>query len=191
MQSYTKKEINHCEQIKSIILSNNQSHPIFKSTKYPQTKARIKKTKFIINNSDSQNRSIHLTEYNFPMLIKRAVCFLSKGFFSLALKDAQSALKLDNKSAKANYIISLSYLEMKDVTNAKKYCDTNNVRLVKMIENIENEINSKLLMYPNYNLYLNLVNRLYKYNAFFPKLEIQFNSNDSRSVISKKLINKN
>ena len=71
-------------------------------------------------------KSINNNKENITYLIKRAVCYLAKGYYLLALKDALKAIKIDNKFSKGYYIASLCYLEMYDIENAEKFSHNKN-----------------------------------------------------------------
>ena len=137
-------------------------------------------TKKINNNKDD---IIHL--------IKRAICYLSKGYYSLALKDALNTLEINNNYSKGYYIASLCYLEMYDIDSAEKYLMNKNKRLKNLIEQNKKEIIIKSKKYKTYPLYIKFLKELYKYNSFFPKLKIHFYTDDYRGVIAKTDIYKN
>ena len=54
----------------------------------------------------------------------------------------------------------------------------------------KNEIQGKLKQFKLYGKYLYFLKELYKYDSFFPKLEIHFYSDDHRGVIAKSDISK-
>ena len=60
-------------------------------------------------------KSINNNKENITYLIKRAVCYLAKGYYLLALKDALKTIEIDNTYNKGYYIASLCYLEMYDI----------------------------------------------------------------------------
>ena len=70
---------------------------------------------------------------------------------------------------------------------AEKYSENKNKnkRLKALIEKHKKDINQKSKKYKIYPLYMKFLKELYKYNSFFPKLEIHFYTDDYRGVISK------
>ena len=68
---------------------------------------------------------------------------------------------------------------------AEKYSENKNKRLTALIEKHKKDINQKSKKYKTYLLYMKFHKELYKYNLFFPKLEIYFYTDDYRGVISK------
>ena len=132
-------------------------------------------------------KNINIDPNNTTFLIKRAICYLAKGYYPLALNDALSTIEIDPNFNKGYYIASLCYLEMYDIKSAEKYSDnkTNNKRLKALIEKNKNDIIYKSKKYKNYPLYIKFLKELYKYNSFFPKLEIHFYTDDYRGVLAK------
>ena len=177
--------------------------PLIEPIKRPYTKTAP--TKFLISNSEKEkitslrNYDIAINYYskgitndkkNPNYLIKRAICYLAKGFYTLALKDALKSIEIDKKFSKGYYIASLSYLEMYDVEKAEKYAKDKNQRLNYLIEKTKNDIKLKTQKFKSYPIYLNFLRELYKYDSFFPKLEIHFYSDEYRGVIAKSFIQK-
>ena len=81
------------------------------------------------NNKNVNNYDIAINYYtkniendktNTTFLIKRAICYLAKGYYPLALKDALKTIEINNKFSKGYYIASLCYLEMYDINKAEK-----------------------------------------------------------------------
>ena len=140
---------------------------------------------------DYYTKNINNDEENTTLLIKRAICYLAKGYYTLSLKDALKSIELDNKFNKGYYIASLCYLEMYDIENAEKYSNNKNLRLKSLIEKNKKEIIIKSRKYKSYPLFINFLKELYKYNSFFPKLEIHFYTDDYRGVLAKNDIYKN
>ena len=68
---------------------------------------------------DYYSKGIKNDRTNVYFLIKRAICYLGKGFYTLALKDALKAIEIDSKYPKGYYIASLAYLEMFDIEKAE------------------------------------------------------------------------
>ena len=146
------------------------------------------------NNFSGNNYDIAINYYtkkinndnnNTTFLIKRAICYLSKGYYPFALKDALRTIEIDKNFNKGYYIVSLCYLEMYDINMAEKYSENKNKRLKVLIEKHKKDINQKSKKYKTYPLYMKFLKELYKYNSFFPKLEIHFYTDDYRGVISK------
>ena len=136
-------------------------------------------------------RSINNNKDNVIHLIKRAICFLAKGYYPLALKDALKTIEINKNFSKGYYIASLCYLEMYDIDRAEKYLMSKNKRLKNLIDKNKKEIILKSRKYKTYPLYINFLKELYKYNSFFPKLKIHFYTEDYRGVIAKSDISKN
>ena len=153
------------------------------------------------NNKNVNNYDIAINYYtkniendktNTTFLIKRALCYLSKGYYPFALKDALRAIEIDKNFNKGYYIASLCYLEMYDIKMAEKYSENKNKnkRLKGLIEKNKKELIHKSKKYKSYPLYVKFLRELYKYNSFFPKLEIHFYTNDYRGVLAKSNIKK-
>ena len=85
-------------------------------------------------------KSINNNKENITYLIKRAVCYLAKGYYLLALKDALKTIEIDNTYNKGYYIASLCYLEMYDIKRAEKYSQNKNKRLKALIDKNKNDI---------------------------------------------------
>ena len=193
--------------------------------KYIQTENQIPRKQIKIKTCNSKlkslkNYDIAINYYsknlkqnkeNTLYLTKRAICYLAKGYYTLALKDALESIELDKTSSKGYYIAALSYLEMNDIENAEKYifekktnnknnilpkveqeCQIkhNNQRLLYLYEKTKKELQNKCSKYKLYSKYLYFLKELYKYDSFFPKLEIQFYSEDSRGVVAKSPVKK-
>ena len=124
--------------------------PIIESNKRPYTIQQ--KPRFYIKESENdkekfnslKNYDIAISYYtkiinnnksNSNFLIKRAICYLAKGFYTLALKDALKSIKIDPKYLKGYYIAALSYLEMYDIEKAEKISKDKNQKLTSLIEN--------------------------------------------------------
>ena len=153
------------------------------------------------NNSRGNNYDIAINYYtkniendktNTTYLIKRAICYLAKGYYTLSLKDALRTIEIDENFNKGYYIASLCYLEMYDIKMAEKYSEnkSKNKRLKVLIEKNKKELIHKSKKYKSYPLYIKFLRELYKYNSFFPKLEIHFYTNDYRGVLAKSNIKK-
>ena len=182
-QKKTKSQLN--------ILSKSKNKINQKEKDYDKEKAN---NNFENNYSiaiDYYTKNINNDEDNTTLLIKRAICYLAKGYYTLALKDALKTIEIDNKFNKGHYIASLCYLEMYDIENAEKYSQNKNLRLKSLIEKNKKDIIVKTRKYKSYPLFVNFLKELYKYNSFFPKLEIHFYSDDYRGVIAKSDIAKN
>ena len=148
-----------------------------------------KKNNLLENNYDIAinyyTRNINKNKENTTFLIKRAICYLAKGYYTLALKDALKSIEIDNTFNKGYYIASLCYLEMYDIEMAEKYSQNKNKRLIALIDKNKKELSLKTKKYKSYPLYVKFLRELYKYNAFFPKLEIHFYTDDYRGVLAK------
>ena len=75
---------------------------------------------------------------------------------------------------------------------AEKYSEnkSKNKRLKVLIEKNKKELIHKSKKYKSYPLYIKFLRELYRYNSFFPKLEIHFYTNDYRGVLAKSNIKK-
>ena len=130
-------------------------------------------------------KNINNNKENTIFLIKRAICYLAKGYYTLALKDALKSIEKDESYSKGYYIASLCYLEMYNIEMAEKYSQNKNKRLKALIDKTKKDISQKTLKYKSYPLYIKFLKELYKYNSFFPKLEIHFYSDDYRGILAK------
>ena len=165
------------------------SKPSKKIYKEPTNEDDKEKNNMMGNNYDIAinyyTRNINNNKDNTNYLIKRAICYLAKGYYTLALKDALKTIEIDSTFNKGYYIASLCYLEMYDIDMAEKYSQNNNKRLKALIDKNKKELIQKTKKYKSYPLYIKFLRELYKYNAFFPKLEIHFYSDDYRGVLAK------
>ena len=143
---------------------------------------------------DYYTKGINNDKTNIYYLIKRAICYLGKGFYTLALKDALKTIQIDKKYQKGYYIASLAYLEMYDIEKAESIITDktkiDNPRLLYLLEKTKKEIQRKCLKFKSYSKFIYFLQVLYKNDSFFPKLEIQFYSDDSRGIIAKSAIQK-
>ena len=176
-----------------LIEKYRRPYTIQQPTKYLITESEIQKDKFSsLKNYDNAisyyTKGINNDKSNVNFLIKRAICYLAKGFFSLALRDALKTIEIAPKFSKGYYIASLSYLEMYDIEKAEKYSKEKNQKLISLIEKRKKEIKSKSKQFKSYPLFIKFLKELYHYDAFFPKLEIHFYSDDYRGVLAKSKI---
>ena len=139
---------------------------------------------------DYYSKNIKKDKNNTSLIIKRAICYLAKNLYNFALKDALNSLEINKNFEKGYYIASLCYLEMYNIEMAEKYCKTKDQKLKNLIEERKKNIYNKAIKFKSYPLYINFLKELYKNNAFFPKLEIQFFSDNYRGVIAKSPIKK-
>ena len=148
------------------------------------------------NNKNVNNYDIAINYYtkniendktNTTFLIKRAICYLAKGYYNLALQDALRTIEIDENFNKGYYIASLCYLEMYDIKMAEKFSENKdkNRRLKALIEKNKKDLIIKSKKFKSYPLYIKFLRELYKYNSFFPKLEIHFYTDDYRGVLAK------
>ena len=135
-------------------------------------------------------KNINIDKNNASLIIKRAICYLAKSLYTFALKDALNAIEINKNADKGYYIASLCYLEMFDIEMAEKYCRDKDQKLKNLIEERKKYIYNKSIKFKNYNIYISFLKELYKYNAYFPKLEIQFFSEDYRGITAKNNIKK-
>ena len=139
---------------------------------------------------DYYSKNIKKDKNNISLIIKRAICYLAKNLYNFALKDALNSLEINKNFEKGYYIASLCYLEMYNIEMAEKYCKTKDQRLKNLIEERKKNIYNKTIKFKYYPLYINFLKELYKNNAYFPKLEINFFSDNYRGVIAKSPIKK-
>jgi len=137
------------------------------------------------------SKNINHNKENVIYLIKRAICYLAKGHYQLALKDALKTIEINNSFSKGYYIASLCYLEMYDIEKAEKYLMNKSKRLKSLIEENKKDLIIKSRKYKSYPLYIQFLKELYQHNSFFPKLKIHFYTEDYRGVIAKSDISKN
>ena len=181
------------EPKKKPLKNNNNQIPLQtkpqKKIYTPENEDDKEKNNMMSNNYDRAinyyTRNINNDKDNTNFLIKRAICYLAKGYYTLALKDALKTIEIDNTFNKGYYIASLCYLEMYDIDMAEKYSQNKNKRLKALIDKNKKELYQKTKKYKSYPLYIKFLRELYKYNAFFPKLEIHFYSDDYRGVLAK------
>ena len=183
------------------INKNNKNSNINKnSSSKSKSKIRIKENNKEKNNITENNYDLAINYYTKKIknnnedvnhLIKRAICYLAKGYYSLALKDALNTIEINNNYSKGYYIASLCYLEMYDIDSAEKYLMNKNKRLKNLIDKNKKDIIIKSKKYKTYPLYIKFLKELYKYNSFFPKLKIHFYTDDYRGVLAKTDIYKN
>ena len=139
---------------------------------------------------DYYSKNIKKDKNNTSLIIKRAICYLAKNLYNFALKDALNSLEINKNFEKGYYIASLCYLEMYNIEMAEKYCKCKDQKLKNLIEERKKNIYNKTIKFKSYPLYINFLKELYKNNAYFPKLEIQFFSDNYRGVIAKSPIKK-
>ena len=166
------------------INKNNKNSNINKnSSSKSKSKIRIKENNKEKNNIIENNYDLAINYYTKKIknnnedvnhLIKRAICYLAKGYYSLALKDALNTIEINNNYSKGYYIASLCYLEMYDIDSAEKYLMNKNKRLKNLIDKNKKDIIIKSKKYKTYPLYIKFLKELYKYNSFFPKLKYIF-----------------
>ena len=106
------------------------------------------------------------------------------------MKDALKTIAINPNFDKGYYIASLSYLEMYDIDKAEELSKEKNQRLKSLITKRKKELKQKCEQYQLYSKYIFFLKELYKFNSFFPKLEIHFFSDNYRGVIAKSDIKK-
>ena len=77
---------------------------------------------------------------------------------------------------------------MYDIEKAEKFSKEKSQKLISLIEKRKKEIKSKSKQFKSYPLFIKFLKELYHYDAFFPKLEIHFYSDDYRGVLAKSKI---
>ena len=125
---------------------------------------------------------------NIDFLIKRATINLAKGYYSLSLKDSLKAIELNPDNSKGNYFAALSYIEMLELEKAEKLSKDKKIQL--LIENKKNEIKERIKIDKSYPKFINMVKELYKYDSFFPKVDIIYLPNEYRGIIATSEIKK-
>ena len=123
--------------------------------------------------------------------LDNAIINFSKGLYYLSLQDALKAIETEDSSGKANYIAFLCYLEMFDIESAEKLIQNRNRKLKNILESKKRQILLNINNYKSYPKYINFLQYLYKKNSLFPKIEIQFYTDDYRGVVAKNKILKN
>ena len=71
-------------------------------------------------------KKINNDNNNTTFLIKRAICYLAKGYYPFALKDALRTIEIDKNFNKGYYIVSLCHSEMYDINMVEKYSENKN-----------------------------------------------------------------
>ena len=177
-------------------LNNKKDMNSSKSKKKIRIKENDKEKINNINNNydlaiNYYSKNINHNKENVIYLIKRAICYLAKGHYQLALKDALKTIEINNTFSKGYYIASLCYLEMYDIEKAEKYLMNKSKRLKSLIDENKKDLIIKSRKYKSYPLYIQFLKELYQHNSFFPKLKIHFYTEDYRGVIAKSDISKN
>ena len=168
------------------IYSNDESH------KNKNFKEKINILSQRYDNAISYyTKNINNDQTNTSFLIKRSICYLAKNLYVLALKDALKSIEINPNFAKGFYIASLCYLEMYNIEMAEKYCLQENQKLKDIISKTKQDLMIKCKKYKIYPLFITFLKELYIYNAFFPKLEIHFYSENYRGIIARNHIEKN
>ena len=139
---------------------------------------------------DFYTKGIDNNKNNTSFLIKRATCYLAKGYYTLALSDSLKTIEIDPEFDKGYYIAALAYLEMYDIEKAEELSMGKNQRLSVLIDKTKKDLKNKCQKYKSYPKYINFLRELYKYDSFFPKLEIKFFSDSNRGVVAKSFIKK-
>ena len=127
---------------------------------------------------DYYTKSINKNKENIIYLIKRAICYLVKGYYLLALKDALKAIKIDNKFSK-DKIRDKSRDKSKDKTkkeivdDKKEYNDINilNINLILLclaIDITKDKDEREFLenLYEQFLLFMKQLSRMKKVNGY-------------------------
>ena len=119
-------------------------------------------------------RNINNDKNNTTFLIKRAICYLAKGYYTLALKDALRTIEIDENFNKGYYIASLCYLEMYDIKLAEKFSENNgkNKRLKALIEKNKKDLAIKTKKYKSYPLYIKFLRELFNWRKKWKRKRI-------------------
>ena len=110
-----KKQKKNKSQLNILSKSKNKINPKENDEDKEEANSSIENNYSIA--MDYYTKSINNDEENTILLIKRAICYLAKGYYTLSLKDALKTIEIDNKFNKGYYIASLCYLEMYDIEN--------------------------------------------------------------------------
>ena len=137
-----------------------------------------------------KTEKIEKIENNDISYIDRAIINFGKGFYNLALKDALKSIESEDFVENANYVAFLCYLEMYDIDSAEKFLvnQNKNKKLKSLLENKKIKLLTNSNKYKSFPKYIFFLQNLYKYNSFFPKIEIQFYTDDYRGVVAKNKI---
>ena len=146
LSSFSNYSPNYCHQPPKLLYSqiNDNENELSKNQNFKSYDLAI----------DYYTKNINMNKNNTIFLIKRAICYLARGHFPLALKDALKSIEIDKTFKKGYYIASLSYLEMYDIENSEKYSSKKNLRLKCLIEKRKNDILYKSKKFSNYPLYI-------------------------------------
>ena len=136
-------------------------------------------------------KEINNDNKNPEMLINRATCHLAKGFYSLSLKDSLKTIELSPNFQKGYYFAALSYLEMFEFEKAEKIAKKDkNQKILLLINQKKKAIKEKIQKYKSYPLFLNMIKELYKSDAFFPKIDILYITEEYRGIVATSNIQK-
>ena len=136
-------------------------------------------------------KEINNDNKNPEMLIKRATCHLAKGFYSLSLKDSLKTIELSPDFKKGYYFAALSYLEMYEFEKAEKIAKNDkNQKVMLLINQKKKAIKEKIEKYKSYPFFLNMIKELYKNDAFFPKIDILYITDEYRGIYATSNIQK-
>ncbi len=136
-------------------------------------------------------KEINNDNKNPEMLINRATCHLAKGFYSLSLKDSLKTIELSPNYQKGYYFAALSYLEMYEFEKAEKIAKKDkNQKVMLLINQKKKVIKEKIQKYKSYPFYLNMIKELYKNDAFFPKIDILYITDEYRGIVATSNIQK-
>lgn len=147
-------------------------------------------------------KAIELDGDNKIFFSNRCACYLAKGVYKLALKDAMKCIEIDSDFVKGYYRASLAYYEMGLLNEAsdiiKKYqyngkeegmdCLVRNINEKKDEYKMMKKSNIKLcnnLEFKTFDKYLQFTKWLYDGEAIFSKLDIHFYSDNHRGVLAK------
>ena len=173
----------------SKIINNNNDINVNKKNNNKINNININKIIKIEKIEKTENKQ---TNENLNLsFIDSAIINFSKGLYNLSLQDALKSMETEDFSSKANYIAFLCYLEMYDIESAEKLLVNKNRKLKNILEAKKKQILANINNFKSYPKYINFLQYLYKNNSFFPKIEIQFYTDDYRGVVAKNKILKN
>ena len=145
----------------------------------------------IIKNEKTENK-----ENNKISILDVAIINFKRGIYYFSLQN--SLLVMESKESseedkeKAKFISFLCYLEMFDFDSAQKLLENNNnKKLTNILENKKQQLLLNINKYKSYQKYINFLQNLYRNYSFFPKIEVQFYTDDYRGVVAKNKIFKN
>lgn len=139
-------------------------------------------------------KAIEYDQDNKIFYSNRSACHLAKGNYKLALNDAKRSVEIDPSYVKGYYRGALANYEMNKLDEALEFVlnykdKSGEEDLHFLIDNINRkrtEIEALKKKFPSSSKFLTFTNWLHQEDVYFPKLEIEFFTDDHRGVVSKK-----